>query len=50
MNREAAQARLEMLEQAMPKLQEDLKKAQEQLVKSRMEVRGRPPARRCRPE
>lgn len=38
LNREAAQSRLELLEQAIPKLHEDLKKAQEQLVQSRMEV------------
>lgn len=37
-NRQAAQARLQLMEQAIPKLHEDLKKAQEQLVQSRMEV------------
>lgn len=42
MNREAAQARLELLEQAIPKLHEDLQRAQEQLVQSRMEVSARP--------
>lgn len=38
MNREAAQARLRMMEQAIPTLHEDLMKAQEQLVQARMEV------------
>eukprot|EP00752_Nemacystus_decipiens_P001891 g1821.t1 len=37
-NREAANARLALMEQAIPKLHEDLKKAQEQLVQSRMET------------
>lgn len=38
-NREAANARLVLMEQTIPKLHEDLKKVQEQLVQSRMEVR-----------
>lgn len=37
-NREAANARLALMEQAIPKLHEDLKKVQAQLVQSRMEV------------
>lgn len=37
-NREAAHARLTVMEQTIPKLHEDLKKAQAQLVQSRMEV------------
>lgn len=39
-NREAANARLGLMEQAIPKLHEDLKKVQEQLVQSRMEVQA----------
>ncbi len=38
-NREAAHARLALVEQSIPKLHADLKKLQEQLVQSRMEVR-----------
>lgn len=37
-NREAANSRLALMEQAIPKLHEDLKRVQEQLVQSRMEV------------
>lgn len=37
-NREAANARLAMMEQVIPKLHEDLKNVQAQLVQSRMEV------------
>eukprot|EP00903_Cladosiphon_okamuranus_P008105 g7812.t1 len=37
-NREAANARLALMEEAIPKLHEDLKKVQEQLVQSRMET------------
>lgn len=38
LNRQAAQARVALVEQTMAKLQGDLKKAQEQLVQARMEV------------
>lgn len=38
LNRQAAQARVALIEQAMAKLQGDLKKAKEQLVQTRMEV------------
>lgn len=39
-NREAAIARLDLMSQAIPKLHQDLKRVQDQLVQSRMEVRS----------
>lgn len=39
-NREAATARLELMSQAIPNLHKDLKRVQDQLVQSRMEVRS----------